>query len=196
MRGGWKPPPVSASSDSSGIANSVWAREVSVGELAIVVTNHVAWTDFYLIQELVQRAGMLGQCRRNWTRDRKELEDVFRGIKQRMWPCKEHNHPIMKHILYPRVHGFIATVSALHHTKHVRAVCDMTIAYAHGNNLMQAPKGYKFYIHDDRYDTNELHESGLSKWLKERWIKKGERLEMLRGKLAQEKQKLLQHMTS
>lgn len=35
-----------------------------MGELAIVVTNHVAWTDFYLIQELVQRAGMLGQCRR------------------------------------------------------------------------------------------------------------------------------------
>src|ERR1700722_20324034 len=42
--------------------------------------------------------------------------------------CKEHNHPIMKHILYPRVHGFITTVSALRHTKHVRAVCDMTIA--------------------------------------------------------------------
>ena len=84
------------------------------------------------------------------------------------------------------------------HTKHVRAVCDMTIAYAHGNNFMQAPSSrqtistadlakerYKFYIHDDRYDTNELPESeGLSKWLEERWIKKGKRLEMPRDKLA------------
>lgn len=146
---------------------------------------------------------------RNWTRDGKELEDVFRGIKQRMWPvwlisfsegtrftqskyassinwCKEHNHPIMKHILYPRVHGFIATVSALRHTKHVRAVCDMTIAYARGNNFMQAPsswqtiptadlakEAYKFYIHNDRYDTNELPESGLSKWLKRDGSRKG-----------------------
>jgi len=97
------------------------------------------------------------------------------------------------------VHGSTATVSALDHTKHVRAVCDMTIAYAHGNNFMQAPgswqtiltadlakEGYKFYIHDDRYGTNGLPESGLSKWLKERWIKKGERLEMLRDKLAVE----------
>lgn len=34
-----------------------------MGESAIVVVNHVVWTDFYLIQELAQRAGMLGQCR-------------------------------------------------------------------------------------------------------------------------------------
>ena len=75
-----------------------------MGESAIVVANHVAWTDLYLVQDVAQRAGMLGQCRwfarmqlrwvpflgwglwamgmplvgRNWTRDRKELEDVFR----------------------------------------------------------------------------------------------------------------------
>ena len=97
------------------------------------------------------------------------------------------------------MHGFIAIVSALRHTKHVRVVCDMTIAYAHGSNFMQAPsfwqtistvdlakQRYNFYIHDDRYDTNELpkSEEGLRKWLEERWIKKGERLEMLRDKLA------------
>ena len=51
--------------NASGIANSVWARiqtrsnrveivvskgqAVPVGESAIVVANHVAWTDFYLI---------------------------------------------------------------------------------------------------------------------------------------------------
>ena len=111
--------------------------------------------------------------------------------------CKKHNHPIMKHALYPRMHGFIATMSALRHTKHVLAVCDMTFAYAHGNKFMQAPsfwqtistadlakEGYKRYIHNDRYDTNELSESeGLNKSLEEIWIKKGERLEMLRDKL-------------
>jgi 1-acyl-sn-glycerol-3-phosphate acyltransferase len=29
------------------------------GESVIVVANHVAWTDFYLIQEVAQRSGML-----------------------------------------------------------------------------------------------------------------------------------------
>lgn len=77
----------------------------------------------------------------------------------------------MKHILYPRVHGSIATAPSSW----------QTIPTA---DLVK--EGYTFYIHDDRYDTNELPESGLSKWLKERWIKKGERLEMLRDKLAVE----------
>ena len=98
------------------------------------------------------------------------------------------------------MHGIIATMSALRHTKHVRTVCDMTIAYVHGNNFMQAPSswqriptadlakgGYRFYIHDDRYGTNELPESGLSKWLKEGWFEKMGRLEMLRDKLAVER---------
>lgn len=33
------------------------------GESAIVVSNHVEWSDFYLIQALALRAGMLGRCR-------------------------------------------------------------------------------------------------------------------------------------
>lgn len=53
--------------------------------------------------------------------------------------------------------------------------------------LQTSQKGYKFYIHDDRYGTNELPESGLSKWPKERWIEKRGRLEMLRDKLAVER---------
>jgi hypothetical protein len=108
--------------------------------------------------------------------------------------CKEHNHPIMKHALYPRMHGFIATMSALRHTKRVRAVCDMTCIcpwkQVHAgtkflaDNFDLAKEGHKLYIHDDRYDTNKLSESeGQSKWLEEIWIKKGERLEMLRDKL-------------
>jgi 1-acyl-sn-glycerol-3-phosphate acyltransferase len=85
------------------------------GESAIVVANHVTWADFYMIQALALRAGMLGRCRwfakiqlrnvpflgwglwamgmplvsRNWMRDREELDRVFNGIVERQWPtCK------------------------------------------------------------------------------------------------------------
>ncbi len=83
-----------------------------VGESAIVVANHVAWTDFYMIQALALRAGMLGRCRwfaksqlrwvpflgwglwamgmplvtRDWTHDRREMDRVFGGIRRNRWP--------------------------------------------------------------------------------------------------------------
>ncbi|KAK1758269.1 hypothetical protein QBC47DRAFT_135848 [Echria macrotheca] len=115
---------------SSRIASSVWrwiqhifeTRNGAVittsgdplpeGESAIVVANHVGWSDFYMIQALAIRAGMLGRCRwfakiqlrmvpflgwglwamgmplvsRNWVKDKAELERVFRGITERRWP--------------------------------------------------------------------------------------------------------------
>jgi 1-acyl-sn-glycerol-3-phosphate acyltransferase len=81
------------------------------GESAIVVCNHVEWTDFYLIQELALRAGMLGRCRwfakkelkwvpflgwglwamgmplvsRKWMEDRKELDKVFIWLVEKRW---------------------------------------------------------------------------------------------------------------
>jgi 1-acyl-sn-glycerol-3-phosphate acyltransferase len=85
------------------------------GESAIVIANHVSWTDFYMIQALAIRAGMLGRCRwfakielrwvpflgwgiwamgmpmvsRKWTKDKKELDRVFAGVTVRKWPtCK------------------------------------------------------------------------------------------------------------
>lgn len=58
---------------------------------------------------------------------------------------------------------------------------------AENSNCRPRKREYKFYIHNDRYGTNELPESGLSKWLKERWIEKMGRLEMLRDKLAVER---------
>lgn len=85
------------------------------GESAVVVANHVAWSDFYIIQKLAIGSGMLGRCRwfakkqlravpflgwglwalgmplvsRNWLRDKKELEQVFSGITEYKWPtCK------------------------------------------------------------------------------------------------------------
>ncbi|KAH8893813.1 1-acyl-sn-glycerol-3-phosphate acyltransferase [Thozetella sp. PMI_491] len=115
---------------SSGIASGVWrwiqfifeglngavittsGDPLPAGESAIVVANHVGWSDFYMIQALALRAGMLGRCRwfakiqlrsvpflgwglwamgfplvsRNWMKDKGELDRVFRGIVDRRWP--------------------------------------------------------------------------------------------------------------
>ncbi|RKF75520.1 putative 1-acyl-sn-glycerol-3-phosphate acyltransferase 5 [Golovinomyces cichoracearum] len=81
-------------------------------ESAIVISNHVSWTDFYMIQALAIRANMLSRCRwfakielrwvpflgwglwamgmpmvsRNWIKDKKELGRVFNGITGKLWP--------------------------------------------------------------------------------------------------------------
>ncbi|KFG86561.1 1-acylglycerol-3-phosphate acyltransferase [Metarhizium anisopliae] len=81
-------------------------------ESAIVVANHVAWSDFYLIQAMARRSGMLGYCRyfaksqlkavpflgwglwamgmpmvsRNWVKDQAELDRVFSGIVNHRFP--------------------------------------------------------------------------------------------------------------
>lgn len=106
---------------SSRLANSVWhavqliftwlnGATITVSgsglprhESAVVVANHLSWTDFYMIQALAIKAGMLGRCRwfakqqlkwvpflgwglwamgmplvsRNWMRDRTEIDNVF-----------------------------------------------------------------------------------------------------------------------
>ena len=82
------------------------------GESAIVVCNHVSWSDFYIIQALAIRSRMLGYSRwfakqqlkwvpflgwglwalsmplvsRNWLRDQRELNRVFGGLVRRQWP--------------------------------------------------------------------------------------------------------------
>jgi len=117
---------------SSSIAESVWVgiqtiftrsnrAEIVVsgvetlpadGESAIVVANHVAWTDFYLVQQLALACGMLDRCRwfakrqlrwvpflgwglvvmgmplvgRKWLSDRREMDGVFRRLLRRRWP--------------------------------------------------------------------------------------------------------------
>ena len=119
---------------SSVIAGSVWrwiqaiftrlnsARITTSGSLlpanesAIVISNHLSWTDFYMIQALAIRSNMLGRCRwfakrqlkwvpflgwglwamgmplvsRNWVTDRREMESVFGNITSHEWPICEH----------------------------------------------------------------------------------------------------------
>ena len=121
---------------SSRIAESIWrgvqriftqsngaeivvsgAETLPQGESAIVVSNHVQWTDFYMIQELAEKAGMLSRCRwfakqqlkwvpflgwglwamgmplvsRRWTQDQREMDRVFQGVLQRHWPICMYN---------------------------------------------------------------------------------------------------------
>lgn len=115
---------------ASAIAESVWAgiqqiclshndAHISLSgdrlpskESAIVVSNHAAWCDVYLIQEISQKAGMLGRCRwfakkqlryvpflgwglwtmnmplvsRKWAQDRKEMDRLFKTMKEEALP--------------------------------------------------------------------------------------------------------------
>lgn len=101
--------------DSNGADIILAGDELPIGESAILVANHIEWTDFYLIQALAIRSGMLGRCRwfakntlrwvpvlgwglmvmgmplvsRKWSEDKEELERLFSGIKKGGWPiCK------------------------------------------------------------------------------------------------------------
>jgi hypothetical protein len=78
----------------------------------------------------------------------------------------------------------------------VKAVYDMTIAYGHHNEFLEAPtiweslscgdlsgkRGYKFHVDVKRIPLEDLPESDadLSKWLETRWMEKGEFLEKKR----------------
>lgn len=104
-----------------------------------------------------------------------------------------------KHLLYPRTRGFVASVQALRKVPHVKAVYDVTIAYAKGNAFQRPPTFaetvftpnlsslYSFDVHAKRFMIKDLPDtdSALADWLVERWIEKGERLDDLRNQLAQ-----------
>ena len=112
--------------------------------------------------------------------------------------CKANNKVIPKHTLFPRTRGFIATVNQLRHTPHVRAVYDVTIAYAQRNDFMSTPSfwqtvsvpklsdTWRFHVHVERYPLADLPKTDdeLAKWLETRWVEKGERLEIMRDALA------------
>ena len=85
-------------------------------ENALVISNHVSWSDFWLIQCLAIKKGMLGRCRyfakstlkwvpllgwgfvaigmplvsRNWTKDGAEFKALFEKILRNKWPmCRK-----------------------------------------------------------------------------------------------------------
>jgi 1-acyl-sn-glycerol-3-phosphate acyltransferase len=93
--------------NSNGAPISVSGSTIPENESALIVANHVSWADFYMIQHLAIKAGMLGRCRwfakqqlkwvpflgwglwamgmplisRRWDKDRQELDRVFKGPK-------------------------------------------------------------------------------------------------------------------
>ena len=112
--------------------------------------------------------------------------------------CKAHNKRLGKHLLYPRTKGFLRSVQELRTTPHVEAVYDVTIAYAKDGYLFQeAPafrqtlflphlsEHWRFFVHVTRHPLSKLPDTdeGLAHWLEERWLEKGERLEILRREL-------------
>ncbi|KAK5655410.1 hypothetical protein OQA88_5681 [Cercophora sp. LCS_1] len=115
--------------------------------------------------------------------------------------CEANNRPQPQHLLYPRTKGFVTTVQHLRKAPHVKAVYDMTIAYQRGAKFLGVPsfwetlstpnlsqgshnggKGYRFHVHARRFLIEDLphDDEGLAKWLEERWVEKGEWLEMKR----------------
>lgn len=108
----------------------VSGAQLPKGESAIVIANHVSWTDFYMIQAVAQRSGMLSRCRwfakiqlkwvpflgwglwvmgfplvsRQWMRDKKELDRVFSGIVDKKWPTC---------MLPPRISCYLCRVRTL-----------------------------------------------------------------------------------
>lgn len=111
--------------------------------------------------------------------------------------CKQQDKPVPQHALYPRTKGFVATVQELRCAPHVKAVYDVTIAYARGKEFLAAPsileslttpdlaKRYQFHVHVERIPLEDLPQSDtdLALWLEQRWLQKGEKLEILKKDL-------------
>ena len=113
--------------------------------------------------------------------------------------CRSNDKTLAQHLLYPRTKGFVASVQKLRNSSHVKAVYDITIAYARndGSQFQQPPtfaqsitlprldQQWRFFVHVDRYLMEQLPKSDgeIAQWLEDRWIEKGERLESLRQRL-------------
>lgn len=93
----------------------------------------------------------------------------------------------------------MASVQKLRNSAQVKAVYDVTVAYAKtdGSLFQRAPtfvqsitlprldQQWKFFVHVDRHLLEDLPRSDkeIAQWLEDRWIEKGERLETLRRRL-------------
>lgn len=112
--------------------------------------------------------------------------------------CKANHKPIPRYTLYPRTKGFITTVKELGTSSSIKAVYDLTLAYAHQGRFLEAPtiwdtlsqpdldKDWRFHIHVERVELKDLagkSDSELAAWLESRWMEKSRRLQKLQGDL-------------
>ncbi|WVR09049.1 hypothetical protein IAU60_006109 [Kwoniella sp. DSM 27419] len=220
---------------------------IPTGEGAFVISNHLGYSDYYLVQHLAIRAGMLGRCRyfvkreilrlplfgwafwafgmvlvsRDWTSDSRLLEQSFGRIKKNKYDAwiilypegtrrtpgkvlqgqafaRERGKPELKHLLYPRTKGFIATVNALRNS-HIKYIYDLSLLYSSPgtSDTYRVPslaeqlsysdlarKGYKYRIHVERTPIADLPhgEAGLKAWCEDAWVRKDRRLEAMMQK--------------
>ena len=116
--------------------------------------------------------------------------------------CKEKGKPIPRFTLYPRTKGFVATIKELGTSSSVKAVYDLTIAYAHEDRFLEAPtmwqtlseprldRDRRFHVHAERFDIADLagkSDAELAAWLEERWIAKSKKLQALQRSLEDDK---------
>jgi hypothetical protein len=92
----------------------------------------------------------------------------------------------------------VATIKALGKSSSVRAVYDLTVAYAHQGRFLEAPemwqtlsepgldKEWRFHIHAERFDIEDLaarSDEELASWLEGRWMVKSTLLQDLKQRL-------------
>lgn len=109
--------------------------------------------------------------------------------------CTSNNRPVPQHVLYPRTRGFVTTVKALRKGSSIKAVYDVTIAYAHKGKFLVAPdiwttlsqanlsKSWSFYVHVQRFaieDFRGMDDRQLADWLEKQWMLKSRRLQELK----------------
>ena len=112
--------------------------------------------------------------------------------------CKAKGKPVPKFTLFPRTKGFLASVKALGASGSIKAVYDLTIAYAHEGRFFEAPTmwqtlfepslggSWRFHIHAERFDIQDLackSDAELAAWLEQRWMAKSSKLQRLQQSL-------------
>jgi hypothetical protein len=112
--------------------------------------------------------------------------------------CKSKDKPVPRYTLWPRTKGFVASVKALGKTSSVKAVYDLTIAYAHDGRFFEAPSmmdtlfepnladDWRFHVHAQRFDIAEIADKSdteLAEWLEQRWMAKSAKLQELQASL-------------
>lgn len=141
--------------------------------------------------------------KRSWAADRRSIERTFARLVRsrvplwlisfpegtRLTPAKlarsqtrarEHELPLLNHLLLPRTKGFVASVHGLR--AQVTAVYDLTLAYPEGvPTLWQYMQGFSrtAHLHVRRFPITEIpaQDEALAEWLLERFQEKDGRLE-------------------
>lgn len=103
-----------------------------------------------------------------------------------------------KYTLYPRTRGFVTTVKELRKSSSIRAVYDITVAYAHKGRFLDAPdiwttlseprldEDWRYHVHVERFDIEDfaaMSDAEIASWLEDRWMEKSRILGKLQENL-------------